>query len=698
MAGGGGGAAAAAAAAVVPAPGTNYSLTVSPTSEAADCTDYLLTVKTPPFNPATETLDVYSIDHSGSMAAEAVVGSAGAREATGKTILDLVISSVRASIMTKGPNHFVAIIGWSDASRVLLVPTRMDAAGKNTALYALSLLHPGGSTHLWAGLEAALRVVESAREEGKAYVRVASVNLLTDGLPNVDPPNLAGFPASLRDYRAAHGFCPNTNVIGFGNNIQQDVLADLAQEGGGHFVYIPSADMMATNFVCLGAAISTACCSTPSLKVKQRGSTWVPVPNVTLGLMPFNTTMSFIIPKTNDLDFSTMVLSVGDIAGTRIVANMTPFKRENAPIISCASWRSKMVTTLRTARSQALIHNNDDALKLIRTTSSAIRADPMFADATASPYLQGLLNDLEKEVAMAVRLPNLGWGNSYILSLARAHELMICANFKDPGLQSYATPEFKDNQTTSAAVFRAALASEAEDAMRLAAEREAAARARNDAAALQRAQQNTRQQEQRTRAAASLLDQNGGCVHGAGKVKLANGTTCRLDALRAGAKVRLACPTDQTNPFGTVTVTLKTKLISTTDMVELNGGLIATAWHPVKVGDEWQFPMDVSTQNVRSKGPASNYPEVVYVYSIGVTGGYGIIVDDIPVITLGHGILEHKVLAHKYYGTDLVLKEVEMVKAWCADNGKNWDEFAIGEGDWRWSTNTWTGEVRLVKC
>jgi hypothetical protein len=357
-----------------------------------------------------------------------------------------------------------------------------------------------------------------------------------------------------------------------------------------------------------------------------------------------------------------------------------------------------MVTTLYEVRRCALIGDTAGALALVRATADGIRSDPQFADTTASPYLKGLVNDLEKEVALAIQPANHIWGNSYLLSLARAHELMKCANFKDLSLQQYATPEFKDCQTASSVAFRAALAEEAAQAQRIAAQREAEARARNDAYALQQAQRQAAEVQRRAAANNDLLNESGGCVHGAGKVRLANGTTCRLDALRAGAKVRLVCPTEPTNPFGTVTVTLKTKLIGTTDMVELNGGLIATAWHPVKVGDEWQFPMDVSAQNVRSKGPASNYREVVYVYSIGVTGGYGIIVDDIPVITLGHGVLEHRVLAHRYYGTDLVLKEVEAVKTWCSDNGKNWDEFAIGEGDWRWTTNTWTGEVHLVKC
>jgi Mg-chelatase subunit ChlD len=123
---------------------------------------------------------------------------------------------VIASISTLYPQDSCAIVSFSSAAQVVLPPTRMDAAGKRSAGARLRALRPEGSTNLWAGIEAALDVL---RNEAGGAAALSCVQVLTDGQPNVDPPNLAGHAASLRDYQARHGSRTAVHTFGFSYHI-----------------------------------------------------------------------------------------------------------------------------------------------------------------------------------------------------------------------------------------------------------------------------------------------------------------------------------------------------------------------------------------------------------------------------------------------------------------------------------------------
>jgi hypothetical protein len=55
------------------------------------------------------------------------------------------------------------------------------------------------------------------------------------------------------------------NCLGFGSNIRQVVLDELARESDGHFLFILSPDTVATNIVNSAATIGAAIFATPAL-------------------------------------------------------------------------------------------------------------------------------------------------------------------------------------------------------------------------------------------------------------------------------------------------------------------------------------------------------------------------------------------------------------------------------------------------
>ena len=561
----------------------------------------LVTITTPevPASGASPRLRVFVIDVSGSMSAPALVQVAGgAREETGKSILDVVCDSTLAAIATLGPHDGAAIVSFSDFATVRMGETRMDEAGKARAKQVLRELRPGGPTHLWDGLEKGMELIRVALEAGSEMAKCASVDLLTDGLPNVDPPNPYGFVPSLKDYFRANAFRPLINCLGFGSNIQQEVLDELAREGGGLFSFIPSPDMVATNFVNAAAAFGSAYTLTPTLRygVGQGGAHGEGgslVPGVSLGLLPYGARVSVLVDTPPGAPpLSSFALRPGGAAGGMARAVERNPDEATAGAACLTAWRRRLVDTLRTCKQKGQLGDYAGALALVRGMSEGMRGESREAlGEAAGAGLTCLLADVEGQVAIALSRPEYfqQWGSAYLLSLARAHELQLCANFKDPGLQGYATPYFKTLQGTAGATFRAALA---------AANAETAARTPEGGGGGGGFHHQQQQQQQYSRgsgsappppaappraaAAQALFDPAGGCVHGEGLVLLADGVTrVRMDALRVGARVALVHPPGAT---GVVTHTVRTRVEPGVEMVALKSGLVATAWHPVEVG------------------------------------------------------------------------------------------------------------------
>lgn len=679
----------------------------------------LVTIIAPPL-PAggpSPRLRVFVIDVSGSMSSPAIVQVAGgAREETGRTILDVVCDAAIAAIATLGPNDGAAIVSFSNAAVERMPVSIMTPEGKESARLVLRGLRPGGSTHLWDGIEKGMNVVREALEANKPMARCAMVDVLTDGLPNVEPPNMAGFVPSLRDYFEMHHFLPMVNFLGFGNNIQEDVLDELARESGGHFSFIPSPDMVATNFVNSAAAFGAAFATTPTLYYGVgQGSPGTQVPGLSLGLIPYGARVSFLVNLPAGTPRSSLLLLTGLNTGTaadRVFATERNADEHIMGAVCVQQWRKRLVDGLRNMRRVGQMGDLSEALALVRGLSEGIRAvpkEPLGAPAAAA--LSCLLGDVEGQVAICLSRTEYykGWGSAYLLSLARAHELQLCANFKDPGLQGYATPVFTALQTTAGGLFRTALAAA------MSAARPSSVSAAGGGGGGHSAP--PPQPPARAAAAAALFDPAGGCVHGAGRVERYGGTECRADELRPGMRVLLASPPGK---YGIVTHIVRTRVAPETPCVALScgqGTLVVTAWHPVNFQGEWCFPANALDDFVVSKETASEYPSATYMYSWAVVGEegspmdgeyYGSVVDGIPIITLGHGITEnstlgdgitgHNVLIHPYYGTRKVLQDLERLHAWCANNGIDYNEFAVGEGQWRWNRDETTGEVSIEPC
>eukprot|EP00434_Breviolum_minutum_P032436 symbB.v1.2.028683.t1/scaffold3057.1/size64513/1 len=193
------------------------------------------------------------IDVSGSMQLPAALKD---REATELSILDIVVHSCRTVIHSLTADDCLAIVTYSDAARVVLPLTPMDDNGKAAAEASLKTLRADGQTNLWQGLETALDLLHAGQRGGS----LSSALLLTDGVPNVEPPG--GHMEALERYKAAKGGkqLPCTlHTFGFGNDLDSKLLDDLAGASGGCYVFIPDAGFVGTALVnCTACAVTSA--------------------------------------------------------------------------------------------------------------------------------------------------------------------------------------------------------------------------------------------------------------------------------------------------------------------------------------------------------------------------------------------------------------------------------------------------------
>eukprot|EP00930_Biecheleria_cincta_P047013 TRINITY_DN3251_c0_g2_i1.p1 TRINITY_DN3251_c0_g2~~TRINITY_DN3251_c0_g2_i1.p1 ORF type:complete len:1143 (+),score=191.30 TRINITY_DN3251_c0_g2_i1:33-3461(+) len=150
-------------------------------------------------------------------------------------------------------------------------------------------------------------------------------------------------------------------------------------------------------------------------------------------------------------------------------------------------------------------------------------------------------------------------------------------------------------------------------------------------------------------AMAAFEEDRGGCVDCSSLIALASGNMCPIGQLKKGDRVRTL------NDLSAEVVCLVRTSCShgRAKLVELSGGGRLTPWHPVLVDGHWRFPGDLA--------PTAEF-DCEAVCSLVLDGGPAFLLGgNVPCIALGHG-LEEGSAAHPYFGTDLVLKDLQRAR------------------------------------
>jgi len=313
-------------------------------------------------------------------------------------------------------------------------------------------MQPDGQTNLWDGLEKGLEVLRVGNSRANS-----AVFLLTDGQPNVEPPR--GHLPMLKKYRDQHGGYPGIiNTFGFGYNLDSKLLNELATEGNGTYAFIPDGSFVGTIFVnalsnLLTNAAVNVCLSLEFNKDKINNLSLIEKYNhnvtswgleIRLGSVTMGQDKHILLPL-NLVPGDELVISMeyyDTLTNSRVVLPSAYIVESNSnDSIDVQKCRLLFVNLISSVYDKMRYGLTNESVSLVSTFSNNLKSFKFARD----ELVVGITKDLEDQVYQAVSILDSfnKWGKHYLPSLARAHLLEQCNNFKDPGVQNYGGKLFR---------------------------------------------------------------------------------------------------------------------------------------------------------------------------------------------------------------------------------------------------------------
>jgi len=563
------------------------------------------------------------LDVSGSMSSPAVMH--GDKEGSaGLSLLDVVKHATRTVIQTLSPQDKLAVVAYQSQATLLLSPTLMTSEGKAEAWRKVNALSPGGGTNLWDGLLKAMELAQLEESE-------ANIILLTDGLPNIHPPR--GELETLCRYQDKHGRNANISTFGFGYSIQSQLLRDIAVEGKGHYCYIPDSSFVGTVFVNATANILATALPTSTLSLLPRSSSgeledhsglngiktsW----GISIDLPPliYGQTLDILVKTKGPIEAS---LKNGN--GVIICASEGRV-RGDSDALEVAKARSKVVQFISEEEHTLSENHSNSALSHAQKNLKEISHN--FLAHGTTDKMKAIQRDFMGQIQEAYSRSDWHskWGRHYVLSLARAYVLQQCTNFKDPGVQIYATRKFSLIRDEAEEIF-----------IQLPPPKPSIINHANHVP---------------VRSMRGYYNSSNPCF-ARGTVKLLNGAVVDISELQPGDSVMSSL-----NGPSKIKCIIKTFCENRKeDLVELDDGVLVTPWHPIRPtgSDKWLFPVDLAPSVER---------ECEAVFSFVLEGSSYLEIGYFEGVALGHGISNDPVASHAYLGTTQVISDLSKMNGW----------------------------------
>ena len=147
------------------------------------------------------------------------------------------------------------------------------------------------------------------------------------------------------------------------------------------------------------------------------------------------------------------------------------------------------------------------------------------------------------------------------------------------------------------------------------------------------------------------------------KVSMANGQNCRADEIEAGDVLQDGSIIQYILESDTAVETLKT-------IFKEEEPLLITAWHPIFMNGEYQFPTEVistTASTTASIGSVTDETKIAKVFSFLTDTGRDVVISGIPCAALAHGSDMYP-LKHYFFGTGRVQRA--MLKLQPDEKGK----------------------------
>jgi len=446
------------------------------------------------------------------------------------------------------------------------------------------------------------------------------------------------------------------STFGFGYTLNETLLFDIAKKGGGYFSFIPDSGFVGTCFI---NAIANARCAIGVNPILRISSLATDLENVTAD------GQFAVVRDGNDICVRLTPLRLG--ASMDIILNNVIVDGATMELGFQASFGRKVVVPV------VATSEHDEEADLFHTTrvqfikqSSQTRTfankDVFLPSAevnrarSQNKLLDALCKDMEGQAteAMSREVWFRRWGSKYLLSLVGAHLHQFCNNFKDPGVQAYGKG------------FRfVSLQEELNDIFEQIPPPKPSVDANRRSQQMQsptyiQASSNHQASSVPISMGKTFNNVNVVCVHDKTQVTTMDQETSEVKAIAISELRKGDLVMTEGGTFAGVQCLVETASDKPLDLVQI-GDLLVTPYHPVKTSQGWKFPIDCSEGIL-----VTNKVNAYSVYNLILEDGMRsnpVIMNGVPSITLGHGIMDDPVLFHKYFGSERVVKDIMKIES-----------------------------------
>lgn len=634
-----------------------------------------------PDTPVRRPIDVCCvIDISGSMGEDAKFQDPEDESKTksdGMSVLDVVKHAVKTVIHTLTDQDRLSIIAFDTHARETLPLTVMNEKGRSQAVTALEELDPEESTNIWEGLKIGLESLRTAKNHKPIIPRKRFLYLLTDGQPNVSPAH--GEANALKQYFENHAdFRCQVNTFGFGYSLKSKLLLDIGIVGGGMFSFIPDAKIVGTNFVnAIANAATTLSQNAKVHLIAKGGSSFA---GHVGGMLQFEQAKKTeLVVKLGNLQYGRgrdivvpMIISQPESHFLEVILEYNSFDESKSHKIKfMASSREKTadsvaayVRNLVVSESFQIVEDFMSGLGVKGTKSMKALSEKVSAYDVAAENndarLRGLVSDLvgnaERGGRMSKAVTTLErfnrWGQHYLLTISRAHQLQLCTNFIDLGLQVYGGTTYFQLQELGGKIFLTLPMT-----------------IKKIIAKNVGVQQNNNMNNYQPAPAQNVANPvNNEDYYGGGGGGCFD-ASCWVTVLTSSGKlIRKSLPDVEKNDlvnvvdnnekecFARVLCVIKVDLGRPEKLIEFpSSGLKITQKHPVWFNNEWKLPVDIGRKHQDIACVSEIMSNIVYNFVL--EHSHMLMVNGVRCVTLGHGIKE---AFHPFYGTSEVIDAIKV--------------------------------------
>ena len=589
---------------------------------------------------------VLCIDVSYSMGAEATLkGSSNETVSHGISVLSLTVSAAKTILHSLNEHDNVSIVTYSEKANTLCSNVSCSYVNRVAMEEQLDTLKPTFNTNMWSGIHKSLDILRKTSPD----TRVKGVLLLTDGIPNVEPPR--GHEYMLEKYFKDHNFNCMISCYGFGYSLMSELLLNISDiSGGDGFSFIPDASLLGNVFIHGISNLLSTAISDVDIKIDLVDGAKFQVEDSAESIsfkidsLKYGQSKNFIfnvdVSEYEDMDkinkLAEITLTTPDIILQR---NNSEFPEESYYLEQ--KYRHEAIHTINQCidRKKFNDHSFEGALDQLITDIQEEAGDNLF--------LSNILFDLSGQVKEALNMTSQGkredwfskWGIHYLRSLQDAYKNEVCNNFKDKGVSNFSGDVFNRIRDQVSDIFDRLPPPKADIV---------------STAAKGSVMRGGGPSRSAPTSMSVYNNASGGCCAKGSIVLMGDDTYKNVEELKKGDEV-YTYDSENRQHFSKsrIECVVETNCLDGTELMSTIGTLKITPYHPIihymAFQEKWKYPVNMM--------PPSVIPcESMFTFVI--ENRKSLILEGFVFCTYGHG-LAGDIISHDYFGTDKVINDLK---------------------------------------